>query len=105
MLLAILQIYSNVGSTDFQLISLSEISLDSQKILWLAFFLGFAVKTPLWPFTGWLYRAHSDAPLAASILLAGTILKFATYGFLRVLINFLPDATIILAHWCKQSLS
>ena len=93
MLLAILQIYSNVGSTDFQLISLSEISLDSQKILWLAFFLGFAVKTPLWPLTGWLYRAHADSPLAGSILLAGTILKFATYGYIRVLINFLPDAS------------
>ena len=51
------------------------------------------MKTPLWPFTGWLYRAHSDAPLAASILLAGTILKVASYGYLRVLINFLPDAT------------
>nr|YP_009504219.1 NADH dehydrogenase subunit 4 [Lactifluus hygrophoroides]AWX52944.1 NADH dehydrogenase subunit 4 [Lactifluus hygrophoroides] len=93
MLLAILQIYSYVGSTDFQIISLSEINLDSQKILWLGFFLAFAVKTPLWPFTGWLYRAHADSPLAGSILLAATILKFATYGYLRVLINFLPDAT------------
>jgi NADH-ubiquinone oxidoreductase chain 4 len=93
MLLAILEIYSNLGSTDFVLISLNEISLDSQKILWLGFFLAFAIKTPLWPFTGWLYRAHSDAPLAASILLAGTILKFASYGYLRILINFLPDAT------------
>ena len=93
MLLAILQIYSNVGSTDFQLISLYEISLESQKVLWLAFFLAFAVKTPLWPLTGWLYRAHADSPLAGSILLAGTILKFATYGYLRVLINFLPDAS------------
>ena len=93
MLLAILQIYSYVGSTDFQFISLNEISLDSQKILWLAFFLAFAVKTPLWPLTGWLYRAHADSPLAGSILLAGTILKFATYGYIRVLINLLPDAS------------
>jgi NADH-ubiquinone oxidoreductase chain 4 len=93
MLLAILQIYNNVGSTDFQIISLSEINLDSQKILWLGFFIAFAVKTPLWPLTGWLYRAHADSPLAGSILLAATILKFATYGYLRVLINFLPDAT------------
>ena len=93
MLLAILQIYSYVGSTDFQIISLSEINLDSQKILWVGFFLAFAVKTPLWPLTGWLYRAHADSPLAGSILLAATILKFATYGYLRVLINFLPDAT------------
>lgn len=93
MLLAILQIYSYVGSTDFQIISLSEINLESQKILWLGFFLAFSVKTPLWPLTGWLYRAHADSPLAGSILLAATILKFATYGYLRVLINFLPDAT------------
>ena len=93
MLLAILQIYSFVGSTDFQIISLSEINLDNQKILWLGFFLALAVKTPLWPLTGWLYRAHADSPLAGSILLAATILKFATYGYLRVLINFLPDAT------------
>nr|WVH38137.1 NADH dehydrogenase subunit 4 [Poriella subacida] len=93
MLLAILIIYSYVGSTDFQFISLNEISLESQKILWLAFFLAFAVKTPLWPLTGWLYRAHADSPLAGSILLAGTILKFATYGYIRVLINLLPDAS------------
>ena len=93
MLLAILEISNYVGSTDFQLISLSEISLDSQKYLWLAFFLAFAIKTPLWPMTGWLYRAHADSPLAGSIILAATILKLATYGYLRVLINFLPDAT------------
>jgi NADH-ubiquinone oxidoreductase chain 4 len=59
MLLAILQIYTFVGSTDFHIISLYDISLENQKILWLAFFLAFAIKTPLWPFTGWLYRAHA----------------------------------------------
>ncbi len=93
MLLSILHIYNYVGSTDFQLISLAEINLESQKILWIGFFLAFAVKTPLWPFTGWLFRAHADSPLAGSILLAATILKFSTYGILRVLINFLPDAS------------
>jgi len=92
MLLAVLQIYSYIGSTDFQLISLYEISLENQKILFLAFLLAFAIKTPLWPFTGWLYRAHADSPLAGSILLAGTVLKFATYGYIRVLLNILPDA-------------
>ena len=93
MLLCILVIYSYVGSTDFQLISLYEISLDSQKLLWLGFFLAFAVKTPLYPFIIWLPKAHADSPLAGSIILAATILKLATYGYLRVLINFLPDAT------------
>lgn len=93
MLLSILVLYSYIGSTDFQLISLYEISLDSQKLLWLGFFVAFAVKTPLYPFIIWLPKAHSDSPLAGSILLAATILKLATYGYLRVLINFLPDAT------------
>jgi NADH-ubiquinone oxidoreductase chain 4 len=93
MLLAIMVIYYNVGTTDFTVISLSEISLDSQKLLWLAFFLSFAVKTPLVPFHMWLPRAHAEAPLAGSILLAGLFLKLATYGYLRILINFMPDAT------------
>ncbi len=93
MLLAILQIFNLTGTTDFQLLSLVDINAEAQNILWLAFFLAFAIKTPLWPFTGWLYRAHADSPLAGSILLAATILKFATYGYIRILINFLPDAT------------
>lgn len=93
MLLSILTIYSYIGSTDFQLISLFEISLESQKILWLGFFIAFAVKTPLYPFIIWLPKAHSDSPLAGSIILAATILKLATYGYMRVLINFFPDAT------------
>ena len=93
MLLCILIIYSYIGSTDFQVISLYEISLESQKLLWLGFFLAFAVKTPLYPFIIWLPKAHADSPLAGSIILAATILKLATYGYLRVIINFLPDAT------------
>lgn len=93
MLLAIMVIYYNVGSTDFQLISLSEISASSQKLLWLAFFVSFAVKTPLFPFHIWLGEAHSTAPLAGSILLAAVILKLATYGYLRVLLPMFPDAT------------
>ena len=93
MLLSILTIYSYIGSTDFQLISLYEISLDYQKVLWLGFFIALAVKTPLYPFIIWLPKAHADSVLAGSIILAATILKLATYGFLRVLINFLPDAT------------
>lgn len=93
MLLCILSIYSYIGSTDFQLISLYDISLNTQKILWLGFFIAFAVKTPLYPFIIWLPKAHSDSPLAGSIILAATILKLATYGYIRVLINFFPDAT------------
>ena len=94
MLLSILVIYSYIGSTDFQLIDISSVmSLENQKWLWLGFFIAFAVKTPLYPFSIWLPKAHADSPLAGSIILAATILKLATYGYLRVLIHFMPDAT------------
>jgi NADH-ubiquinone oxidoreductase chain 4 len=93
MLLSILVIYTYLGSTDFSLLSLYEINLDSQKLIWLGFFIAFAVKTPMYPFTIWLPKAHADSPVSGSIILAATILKLATYGCLRILINFLPDAT------------
>jgi NADH-ubiquinone oxidoreductase chain 4 len=93
MLLAILTIYSFIGSTDFTVISLTDINLEYQKILFFCFFLAFAVKTPLWPVHIWLPKAHSDSNLAGSIILAAIILKYSTYGILRILIKFLPDAT------------
>jgi NADH-quinone oxidoreductase subunit M len=57
-----------------------------------AFFLGFAVKVPIWPFHTWLPDAHVEAPTAGSVLLAGILLKMGTYGFLRVSLPMLPDA-------------
>lgn len=93
MLLAILAIYSHAGTTDLTTLVLADMAPHAQRMLWLAFFLALAVKTPLVPFHVWLPRAHADAPLAGSMVLAGTVLKLATYGFLRVLIPMLPDAT------------
>jgi len=57
------------------------------------FFIALAIKTPLVPFNIWLPKAHGDSPLAGSIILAATILKLATYFYLRVLINYLPDGS------------
>lgn len=97
MLLAFLVIYNNVGSTDYQVVSLSEINLESQKILWLAVFISMAIKTPLVPFNTWLTYAHSEAPVGGSIVLAGVILKLALYGYLRIMLQYLPDASYYFA--------
>lgn len=94
MLVAIVTVYSHTGTTDLTVLDLSGMTLDTQRWLWLAFALAFAVKTPLVPFHMWLPRAHAEAPLAGSMVLAGTVLKLSTYGFLRVLIPLLPDATL-----------
>lgn len=93
MLLSFLVLYFTVGSSDYQLLFLSDLNIETQKILWLGIFLALAIKTPLLPFHIWLYRAHAEAPLAGSVLLAGVILKMATYGYIRVLITMLPEAT------------
>ena len=64
-----------------------------QTWVWLAFFLGFAIKVPMFPFHTWLPDAHVEAPTAGSVLLAGVLLKMGTYGFLRFSLPMLPDAT------------
>nr|WBU10856.1 NADH dehydrogenase subunit 4 [Malassezia vespertilionis] len=93
MLLSILALSYNIGSTDFTVISQYTPNVNIQKLLWLGIFISMAVKFPLWPFYSWLYRAHAEAPIAGSILLAGIVLKMATYGSLRLLLQFLPDAS------------
>jgi NADH-ubiquinone oxidoreductase chain 4 len=94
MLLAILVIYFEVGSTDYQVLAVADISETRQRILWLGFFLSFAVKVPMIPFHIWLPEAHVEASLAGSIILAGILLKLAGYGFLRYSIGVFPDASV-----------
>lgn len=75
MLLAIVSISSQVGTTDFSTLDLIKINPEYQNYLFIGFFIALAVKTPLVPFHIWLPRAHADAPLAGSIVLAGTVLN------------------------------
>ena len=60
--------------------------------VFLAFFVGFAIKVPMFPFHTWLPDAHVEAPTAGSVILAGVLLKMGTYGFLRFSLPLLPDA-------------
>jgi NADH-quinone oxidoreductase subunit M len=65
----------------------------AQKWIFLAFFLGFAVKVPMFPLHTWLPDAHTDAPTAGSVILAAVMLKMGTYGFIRFSLPILPQAS------------
>ena len=75
----------------------SSMSLTTAKWLFVAFAIGFAVKVPIVPFHTWLPDAHTDAPTAGSVVLAGVMLKMGTYGFLRFAIPMFPQAAVDLA--------
>ena len=72
---------------------------DLQIWIWLAFFLGFAIKVPMFPFHTWLPDAHVEAPTAGSVILAGVLLKMGTYGFIRFSLPIMPDATRYFLPW------
>lgn len=77
-----------------ELISLnSKYPLKMQKLLWMAFYIAFAIKVPAFPFHTWLPDAHVEAPTPMSVILAGILLKMGTYGILRFNFPMLPDAT------------
>ena len=67
--------------------------------IFLAFFVGFAIKVPMFPFHTWLPDAHVEAPTAGSVILAGVLLKMGTYGFVRLSMPLLPDATVKAVWW------
>ena len=94
MLVGILALYLHPAGGTFDMIKLAATHLPVTFQWWVfaAFFLGFAVKVPIWPLHTWLPDAHVEAPTAASVLLAGILLKMGTYGFIRVSLPILPRA-------------
>lgn len=71
-----------------------DIPFHIEKWLFLALFVGFAIKVPMFPFHTWLPDAHTEAPTAGSVILAGVLLKMGTYGFVRFSLPLFPDATM-----------
>ncbi|MBH00866.1 MAG: NADH-quinone oxidoreductase subunit M [Candidatus Pelagibacter sp.] len=93
MLIAIISIYWLSGTTDVEQLYVLGIDQKYQKLLWLAFFSSFAVKTPMWPVHTWLPDAHVEAPTAGSVMLAAILLKMAGYGFVRFSVGLFPLAS------------
>jgi NADH-quinone oxidoreductase subunit M len=94
MLLAIIAIYWQIGTTDLPTaFEKLDLPFQWQFWLWLAFFASFAVKVPMWPVHTWLPDAHVEAPTAGSVILAGVLLKMGGYGFIRFSVTLMPEAT------------
>ena len=98
MLAAFIYLY-NVSNGSFNILDYHEVplSLDVQKIIFLAFFASFAVKVPMWPVHTWLPDAHVEAPTGGSVVLAAITLKIGAYGFLRFNLPITPDASMAFA--------
>jgi len=92
MLVGIIAIYRTCGTLDFKALALAKASLQPEQQAWLfaAFLAAFAVKVPMFPVHTWLPNAHTEAPTAGSVILAGILLKMGAYGFLRVSLPILP---------------
>lgn len=91
MLVGILFLYNHAQT--FNMFQLYALTFTQQEKFWLflAFFVAFAIKVPLFPFHTWLPDAHTEAPTAGSVILAGVLLKMGTYGMLRLAIPMFPD--------------
>ena len=114
MLLAMIAFYLNVsdpvtGGHTFNMVHMFDqnnhspwlMATNVRHMLWLALFIGFAIKVPVFPFHTWLPDAHVEAPTAVSVILAGVLLKMGTYGLLRISYPMLPDQ----AMWFRYALA
>ena len=105
MLVALLYLYFHSGDS-FSLLAFQKtpLGMTAQILIFLALFLAFAVKIPMWPVHTWLPDAHVEAPTGGSVILAAVMLKMGAYGFLRLSLPIVPDASHRLA-WLMIALS
>jgi NADH-quinone oxidoreductase subunit M len=104
MLVAILSLYglttqTGPGSFSYASMLAVDIPVETQRWLFAAFFIAFAVKVPIFPVHTWLPDAHTEAPTGGSVFLAAILLKMGTFGLLRYALPFFPDATVEFAPW------
>lgn len=104
MLIALLYLYFETNTFSILAFHHQAIDLNTQILIFLAFFVAFAVKVPMWPVHTWLPDAHVEAPTGGSVILAAIMLKMGTYGFLRFSLPITPDASRAL-DWFIISLS
>jgi NADH-quinone oxidoreductase subunit M len=96
-LVAILYLYNVTDTFDVLSWHTAQLDFKEQVFIFIAFFMAFAVKVPMWPVHTWLPDAHVEAPTGGSIVLAAIMLKLGAYGFLRFSLPIAPDASIYLA--------
>jgi len=96
-LVAIVYLYNQSGSFDILAWHQLPLTMKEQILIFVAFFMAFAVKVPMWPVHTWLPDAHVEAPTGGSVVLAAIMLKLGAYGFLRFSLPITPDASQYLA--------